>query len=59
MRVKVSSTGLYTYPDVVVSCEEPEFEDTELDTLFNPTVLVEVLSKPTADYDQGQKRYRS
>ena len=56
MRVKVSSTGLYTYPDVVVvACEEPEFEDAELDTLLNPTVLVEVLSKSTADYDQGQK----
>ncbi len=55
MRVKVSSTGLYTYPDVSVVCEEPEFEDSELDTLLNPTLLVEVLSKSTADYDQGQK----
>ncbi len=55
MRVKVSSTGLYTYPDAVVACEEPEFEDAELDTLLNPTVLVEVLSKSTADYDRGQK----
>ena len=25
MRVKVSSTGLYTYPDVVVVCGEPQF----------------------------------
>ena len=55
MRVKASSSGLYTYPDVVVACEEPEFEDAELDTLLNPTVLIEVLSKSTADYDQGQK----
>ncbi len=61
MRVKVSSTGLYTYPDVVVVCAEPEFEDAELDTLLNPTVLVEVLSKSTADYDRGQKfeQYRT
>src|SRR5437016_5167026 len=27
MRVKVSATGLYTYPDVVVVCGEPQFED--------------------------------
>ncbi len=61
MRVKVSSTGLYTYPDVVVVCEEPEFEDAELDTLLNPTVLVEVLSQSTADYDRGHKfeQYRT
>lgn len=61
MRVKVPSTGLYTYPDVTVVCDEPEFEDSELDTLLNPTVLIEVLSKSTADYDQGQKfeQYRT
>ena len=55
MRVKVSSTGLYTYPDVTVACDEPQFEDAEVDTLLNPTVLVEVLSPSTADYDRGGK----
>jgi len=55
MRVKVSPTGLYTYPDVTVVCGEPEFEDAEVDTLLNPKVLVEVLSPSTADYDRGGK----
>lgn len=55
MRVKVSPTGLYTYPDVIVVCGEPEFEDAEVDTLLNPRVLVEVLSPSTADYDRGRK----
>lgn len=55
MRVKVSPTGLYTYPDVVVACGEPQFEDAELDTLVNPKVLFEVLSPSTADYDRGGK----
>lgn len=55
MRVKVSPTGLYTYPDVVVVCDEPQFEDAELDTLLNPTLLCEVLSESTADYDRGRK----
>ena len=49
MRVKVSPTGLYTYPDVTVVCGEPEFEDAEVDTLLNPKVLVEVLSPSSAD----------
>jgi Uma2 family endonuclease len=55
MRVKVSPTGLYTYPDVVIVCGEPEFEDEHVDTLLNPTVLVEVLSESTEGYDRGKK----
>ena len=55
MRVKVSATGLYTYPDVVIVCGEPEFLDAEVDTLLNPTVLIEVLSQSTESYDRGAK----
>ena len=55
MRIKVSPTGLYTYPDITVVCGKPEFEDAEVDTLLNPKVLVEVLSPSTADYDRGRK----
>lgn len=55
MRVKVSPTGLYTYPDVSVACDQPQFEDAETDTLLNPLVIVEVLSKSTEAYDRGPK----
>jgi Uma2 family endonuclease len=55
MRVKVTPTGLYTYPDVVIVCGEPIFDDKQKDTLLNPTMLVEVLSKSTASYDRGEK----
>ena len=55
MRVKVSAAGLYTYPDVIVVCDEPRFDDTHFDTLLNPTVLIEVLSPSTAAYDRGDK----
>ena len=55
MRVKVSVTGLYTYPDVVVVCGEPQFEDANVDTLMNPTIVVEVLSDSTESYDRGAK----
>lgn len=27
MRVRVSTTGLYTYPDVIVVCGEAQFSD--------------------------------
>ena len=55
LRVKVSATGLYTYPDVVVVCDTPQFDDEHKDTLLNPTLIVEVLSDSTKDYDRGDK----
>jgi Uma2 family endonuclease len=55
MRVKVRATGLYTYPDVAVACGEPEFEDDFVDTLLNPTLLIEVLSPSTERYDRIAK----
>jgi Uma2 family endonuclease len=55
MRVRVPSANVYTYPDVVVVCGEPKFEDGRLDTLLNPTLLVEVLSKSTEKYDRTTK----
>ena len=55
LRVKVRPTGLYTYPDVIVVCGQPQFDEEQHDTLLNPTVLVEVLSESTKDYDRGGK----
>ncbi|HEY6330244.1 MAG TPA: Uma2 family endonuclease [Blastocatellia bacterium] len=55
MRVKVADTGLYTYPDIVVVCGEPIFIDAEVDTLTNPTVIVEILSKSTEADDRRAK----
>ncbi|EDN69910.1 protein of unknown function DUF820 [Beggiatoa sp. PS] len=55
MRVKVSPTGLYTYPDVVAFCDPPCFDDKQKDTLLNPNVIIEVLSDSTEGYDRGKK----
>jgi Uma2 family endonuclease len=61
MRVFVPQTGLYTYPDLVVVCGEPQFQDDVFDTLLNPILLIEVLSDSTEGYDRGKKfqHYRS
>jgi Uma2 family endonuclease len=55
MRVRVSATGLSTYPDVVAVCGERLFLDDQRDTLLNPDLLVEVLSPSTEAYDRGRK----
>lgn len=59
MRVHIPS-GLDTYPDVSVYCEQPEFTDKQT-TLLNPVLLVEVLSPSTRDDDRSSKfaHYRS
>jgi Uma2 family endonuclease len=61
LRVKVDRTGLYTYPDIVVVCGDPVFEDDVFDTLLNPKVIFEVLSDSTEAYDRGDKfaQYRT
>ena len=55
MRVRIPATDLGTYPDIVVVCGEPQFEDEKEDVLTNPTLLVEVLSPSTGDYDHGKE----
>lgn len=55
MRVKVSDTGLYTYPDVSVVCGKPVVEDAHGDTLLNPNMVIEILSPSTEAYDRGGK----
>src|SRR5271166_5473431 len=55
MRLCVSPTGLYTYPDVMALCGEPLFQNDEVKTLLNPTMIVEVLSDSTESYDRGRK----
>ena len=55
LRVKVNATGLYTYPDLVIVCDKPQFEDQVQDTLLNPRVVVEVLSDSPEKYDRGTK----
>lgn len=55
MRLQIPSADVFTYPDVTVVCEEPELADEHQDILLNPTVLVEVLSPSTSDYDHGRK----
>jgi Uma2 family endonuclease len=57
LRVRVTATGLASYPDAAVICDQVELdpEDAKGHTATNPVVLVEVLSPSTEDYDRGEK----
>ena len=55
MRVHVAATGLFTYPDVVVACEDRRYLEAQKDTLVTPVLIAEVLSDSTEAYDRGRK----
>jgi len=56
-----STKGLYSYPDAVILCGEPQFLDEYQDVLINPRAIIEVLSPSTEDFDSDEKfrRYRT
>ncbi len=60
-KIATPRTRAYFHPDVVVVCGTPEYDERDDHAIVNPTVLVEVLSPSTSDYDRGRKlvHYRS
>jgi Uma2 family endonuclease len=54
VRVRASEGKYYTYPDVAVVCGKVAFRP-PIDTLENPTLIIEVLSPSTEAYDRGEK----
>jgi Uma2 family endonuclease len=55
LRVRVRETGLATYPDVTVVCGKRERDPDDEQAVTNPTLIVEVLSRSTEEYDRGDK----
>ncbi|UHD14360.1 Uma2 family endonuclease [Thiocapsa bogorovii] len=55
LRIYAVVANAVTYPDAAVICGAPEFYDQRRDTVTNPTLLIEVLSRSTEGYDRGGK----
>jgi Uma2 family endonuclease len=55
LRVHIQANSLYTYPDITVVCGDVEKLPNTFDTIINPTLIIEVLSTSTKDYDRGTK----
>ncbi|MBK8521377.1 MAG: Uma2 family endonuclease [Ferruginibacter sp.] len=55
LRIHIPKNTLYTYPDISIICGEMEFTDDKLDTVTNPSVIIELLSNSTRNYDKGEK----
>jgi Uma2 family endonuclease len=54
LRVRTPS-GLATYPDVTVICGPSERDGVDPQAVTNPTLIIEVLSRSTEEYDAGDK----
>lgn len=55
LRLYVKAKESYFYPDATIICGEPEMADEKLDMITNPSVIFEILSPTTSDYDMGRK----
>jgi Uma2 family endonuclease len=55
LRIRVTASGLCTYPDVTVVCGPLEHDPESAVTVVNPKLIVEVTSDSTASYDRGEK----
>jgi phenylacetic acid degradation protein len=55
MRVFIEAEDLFTYPDALIFCGEPEFRQNDQYNLMNPMVLFEILSPSTKGYDKETK----
>jgi Uma2 family endonuclease len=55
LRVRVLATGLATYPDVTIVCGPPERAPDDENAVTNPSLVVEVLSPSTEEYDREEK----
>lgn len=57
IKLEIESTNSYVYPDSMVICGEIEESKKDENSVKNPILIIEVLSKTTADYDRGDKFY--
>jgi Uma2 family endonuclease len=55
MRMHIPENTLFTYPDISIYCGNPTTTDVDEDTVIGPSIIIEILSKSTKDYDRGTK----
>jgi Uma2 family endonuclease len=55
LKIHAITNSLYTYPDLSIVCGKIETLPNKKNIVTNPSVLIEVLSETTQDYDRGAK----
>jgi Uma2 family endonuclease len=55
MRIQIPENSLFTYPDVSIFCGDVIISPEDKETVIQPTVIIEILSPSTKNYDRGEK----
>ena len=55
LRINIPINTLYTYPDITIVCGKIETLNSSHDTITNPSVIIEILSASTREYDKTGK----
>lgn len=55
LKVRIEATDLTTFPDATVVCGERQLANLDRHAVVNPSLLVEVTSPSSEDYDRGEK----
>jgi Uma2 family endonuclease len=55
MRVHIPENTLFTYPDISIFCSDLLSSKEDEDTVIRPSVLIEIMSPSTRNYDRGEK----
>lgn len=55
MRMQIPKNTLFTYPDISIYCNDAKQSDIDDESFIEPTVIIEILSPSTKDYDRGNK----
>ena len=55
VRIHIEANTLFTYPDIVIICGETITRNNDDYNVLNPTVIIEILSNSTKNYDRGEK----
>ena len=55
LRINIPQNTLYTYPDISVFCDEFKTSEDDEDSVIEPSVIIEILSPSTSNYDRGEK----
>jgi Uma2 family endonuclease len=57
IKLHLEKGNRFVYPDMMVVCGKEMLSSTYKEAITNPTVIIEVLSESTANYDRGDKFY--
>jgi len=55
LRIYIPQNTLFTYPDLAIICNDLISSDVDENSFIQPTIIFEILSPSTKQYDRGEK----